>query len=334
MNPLSQGRLFWKAHYKPAILLLAFIACFAVTLCLYNVPIQAILYPSLLCVLLLLYYLCSAYLRLRAKYKQLQTLCASLPLVPETRPEATTVEDAMYQALLAQLLEKQKTQTYQAQQAHSEMTQYYTTWVHQIKTPIAALHLLLQTDDSAHGRNCKQELLRVEQYVEMVLAYLRLNTASTDYLLKPYDIDAIIRQALRRFSTIFIEKKLKLSYQPSAVNIITDEKWLLFVIEQVLSNALKYTPVGGTISISMENECLTIRDTGIGIAAEDLPRVFENGYTGTAGRMDKTASGIGLYLCHTICARLNHRIQITSTVGQGTTVLLDLKRYEFLNACL
>lgn len=326
MDHFSLGKLFWKANYKLALLLLAFIACFALTLSLYNLPMQAILYPSLLCIALLLWFLGAAYLRYRAKYKQLQQLSARLPLPPEAFPVVMTLEDAMYQTLLTQLVSQQKEQAYRAQQAQHEMTQYYTTWVHQIKTPIAALRLLLQTDDTPHGRSCKQELLRVEQYVEMVLAYLRLNTSSTDYLLKPYDIDAIIKQALRRFSTVFIEKKLQLSYQTVSVTVITDEKWLLFVVEQLLSNALKYTPISGTITIAMVNECLTIQDTGIGIAPEDLPRVFENGYTGTAGRLDKSASGIGLYLCHTICARLNHTIQIASTVGQGTTVLLDLKQ--------
>lgn len=326
MPSFSFRKLFWKTHYKPIALLLVFIACFASTLLLYQIPVQAVFYPSFLCVLLLLFHLMHAYYSCRAKYKQLKSLCAHLTISAEALPPHTTLEDAMYQTLLGKLLHQQKAQSYQAQQSHSELTQYYTTWVHQIKTPNAALHLLLQPNDSTHGRSCKQELLRIEQYVEMVLAYLRLNTASTDYLLKPYDIDVIIRQALRRFSTVFIEKKLQLSYQATPTTIITDEKWLLFVVEQLLSNALKYAPTGGTITIAITDNCLTIQDTGIGIAAEDLPRVFENGYTGTAGRLDKSASGIGLYLCHTICARLNHTIQITSTVGQGTTVLLDLKQ--------
>ncbi len=322
-----ENQLFLKQQRKPAALLLVFIACFAGSLWLYQLPLEAIVYPSLLCLGLLLLYIATAYHAHVAKYRAMQQHSANLALFTEALPCPTTPEDAIYQTLLHALLHEQRQAADCAAATQRDMTHYYTLWVHQIKTPIAALRLLLQEDDTPHGRSCKQELVRIEQYVEMVLAYLRLNTASTDYLLKPYNLDLLVRQAVRRFSTIFIEKKLQLVYDPAPVTVVTDEKWLLFVIEQLLSNALKYTPNSGVITITISDTCLTIQDNGIGIAPEDLPRVFENGYTGMAGRGDKTASGIGLYLCHTICARLNHRIAITSTQGQGTAVTLDITQY-------
>ena len=127
------------------------------------------------------------------------------------------------------------------------------------------------------------------------MTFLRLDSESTDYVLKEYALDPIICQAVRKYAPAFIMRKLTLDYKPVDVSVVTDEKWLLFVIEQLLSNALKYT-LSGSVSIYLETpRTLCIADTGIGIAPEDLPRIFERGYTGINGRDDKKASGIGLY---------------------------------------
>ena len=162
---------------------------------------------------------------------------------------------------------------------------------------------------------------------------MRLDAGATDYVLKQYDLDDILRQAVRKYASQFIRKKIRLVYEPLSCKVLTDEKWFLFVIEQVLSNALKYTR-SGEISITLEApKTLCIRDTGIGIAPEDLPRIFEKGFTGYNGRSDKKASGIGLYLCRRICGRLNHEIGVVSKVDEGTEVRIDLNR-KVLEVCL
>ena len=178
--------------------------------------------------------------------------------------------------------------------------------------------------DTAEGRELSEELQRIEQYVEMVLCYLRLDSDSTDYLIRRCDLDEIVRQAVRKYSAQFIRKKIRLDYEPLEYSVLTDEKWLLFVIEQVISNSLKYTR-SGTVRIYLDGEDLCIRDTGIGIAQEDLPRVFEKGYTGCNGRTDKKASGIGLYLCRRICAALGHDI-IARSDETGTEIRIGLQR--------
>ena len=151
------------------------------------------------------------------------------------------------------------------------MLDYYTLWAHQIKTPIASMRLSLQQEDTPKARQLLQELSRAEQYVGMVMVYLRLTDGGSDFVLRTCDLDAIVRQAVRRFAGEFITRKLKLCYEPLNAACVTDEKWLLFVVEQVLSNALKYTREG-SITITMEHpKTLVIRDTGIGIAPEDLP---------------------------------------------------------------
>ena len=161
-------------------------------------------------------------------------------------------------------------------------------------------------------------------YLKQQLKYILL------FLL--FSITFAIRQSIRRFSSEFINRKLILSYTPPSdesgtLKMITDDKWFCFVIEQLLSNALKYTRAG-TISIFFSQpKVLCLKDTGIGIAPQDLPRIFEKGYTGCNGRTDKKASGLGLYLCKRICKNLGIGISITSEVDNGTCVYLSLDQY-------
>ena len=185
----------------------------------------------------------------------------------------------------------------------------------------------MQSDfENPQSRELLEELQKIEQYVEMVLTFLRLDSESTDYLIKEYDLDCIVKQAVKKFSGEFIDRKLSLDYQPIKVNVITDEKWLSFVIEQILSNALKYTPEGG-ISVVLESPAtLVISDTGIGIAPEDLPRIFEKGFTGYNGRADKKSTGIGLYLVKRTVDLLGTPVFVTSTPGKGSRFSIDLRK--------
>ena len=176
------------------------------------------------------------------------------------------------------------------------------------------------------ARTLLEDLFRIEQYVEMVLTYMRLGSDSTDYVFRECELDGVIKGCLRKFASQFIGRSLRLSYEGTEQTVVTDEKWLAFVLEQLLSNALKYTTQGGiTITVS-EGSVIAIQDTGFGIAAEDLPRIFEKGYTGYRGREDKRASGIGLFLCKKICDNLGVKIWAESKIGEGTTMFLDLSQ--------
>ena len=239
-------------------------------------------------------------------------------------PEVRDIEAEDYREIVRLLREANREARTRSETDMAAMVDYYTLWVHQIKTPIAAMRLRLQDEDSELSRALLSDLGRIERYVSMVLTYLRLENGATDYVIKETDLDSVIRPVLRQFAGEFISRKLKLDYTPAERKVLTDAKWLSFVVEQVLSNALKYTP-SGSVSISMEEPAaLVIRDTGIGIPPEDLPRVFERNYTGLAGRADTRASGIGLSLCKSVCDRLGHTISIDSTPGEGTSVRIDL----------
>ncbi len=207
-----------------------------------------------------------------------------------------------------------------------EKEDFFALWAHQIKTPIAAMRALFDTsrDDTTEY---KQELFRIENYVEMALGYIRFDTMSSDMLLEDHNADKMIKQVIKKYAPIFIRKHLYVKLEELDTTILTDEKWFSFVIEQVVSNALKYTNEGGiTIRCEEESEYtknIVISDTGIGVRSEDIPRLFEKGFTGYNGRMDKKASGIGLYLCKGICDKLGHGISLTSEVGTGTSVKIS-----------
>lgn len=242
-------------------------------------------------------------------------------------PAPKDIIEEDYQNIIHGMEEAAKAGREQAAEAYRDMIEYYTVWAHQIKTPIAAMKLQLQAEDSSSARQLGSELNRIEGYVSMAMAYLRLDSEDTDYLIREYRIDDIIRPVIRRFSREFILKKLTLSYETPEIKVITDEKWLAFVLEQVISNAVKYTGEGGTIRIYCKGEdCLCIEDTGIGIKPEDLPRIFEKGYTGFNGRQDKSASGIGLFLCRRILKNLGHGIFAESEQGKGTRITLEFRQ--------
>lgn len=297
----------------------AFMLLYASSYLLFDMPAIAVLYPLVMCAVLGVIVVIFDFVFYYRKHKRL--LAEDIP-----SPRNQIEED--YQKIIEKLKEESKIKEMTASENYNDMIEYYTVWAHQIKTPIAAMRLNLQSEDTELARKLMGDLNRIESYVEMVLTYLRLDSDSTDYLVKKYDLDEIIRPAVRKFSREFILKKLKLDYEPVKYKTITDSKWLSFIIEQVISNAVKYTSEGGVRIYMDEPGILCIEDTGIGISAEDLPRIFENGYTGFNGREDKRASGIGLYLCKRIADNLGHKIYARSEISKGTTMILDLRARE------
>ena len=317
---------YLKQRRRILIISAVFCVIFAVSFLLYHLPVEAGIYPALLCAVLGIIILVFDFLRVKREHEALQSIRSITDTIAGafSTIDGISIKDEDYQQIIRLISEEHGVYHTETNRKYADMIDYYTVWAHQIKTPIASMRLHLQNEDSALARKLTVDLHRIEQYVEMVLTFLRLDSGSTDYVIKEYDLDKIVKQAVRKFSSDFIGRKLRLVYEPLNTTVITDEKWLGFVIEQVLSNALKYTPAG-SITITLEKEkTLRIRDTGIGIAPEDLPRIFENGYTGYNGRIDKKASGIGLYLCKRVCTNLGHTITARSVVDVGTIIDIDL----------
>ena len=298
---------------------------------LYDLPLEPLLYTFSI---LLVVGLCFAvpgfflYRRKALKFLELRENLFSLPEIPPL--PASLPETVLLEALREQRGKLAETEE-RFLERHQDMLEYYTLWVHQVKTPLSAIKLILQSGQGKEDEALLQELFKVERYVEMVLGYLRMENMSADLRLETCSAHDIVRQAVKKFAPQFIYRKLTLDFPDFSNQVLTDEKWLVFAVEQILSNALKYTK-SGTISISMdERDVLTISDTGVGISQSDLPRIFERGFTGLNGRQDKTSSGLGLYLTKQILDKLSTPIEITSTLGKGTVVKLFLHRDEQVN---
>lgn len=311
---------------------------------LYQLSIEPMVYVTVFWLITGICACLNGFYRYRKKVEQLE-LIAAAPDINLSQMDSPVGQDERFQQEIMQQLNQMRIDVENASQKSSEdMTDYYTMWAHQIKTPIFALRLLLQKS-TEENKEKLSELFKIEQYVEMVLGYLRTEDMSSDLKLSRCSLDRIIRDQIHKYAGIFVSKKLTLTYESISQDVLTDEKWLGFVIGQILSNALKYTRTGGIriylekklsldtddVSISIGNDdcnkveklTLVIEDTGIGIRAEDIPRIFEKGYTGVNGRDDNRATGIGLYLSNKIMRKLGHRLYITSTEGKGTKVFLE-----------
>lgn len=306
-------------HWKLMLLLGGSLGICSAVFGLYGLPLEPVGYAFVLCLALGLALFAVGYFQFLRRHRELRRLLVQVREKVLPLPPPKGALEADYQALCQALAAERAALALEDRNRLQDMTDYYTLWAHQIKTPIAAMRLLLQEEPRAE---LEGELLKIEQYVEMVLGYLRLGSDSTDYVFRPCELDALLRQSVRKVARLFILKKISLDFQETGKTVVTDEKWLSFVVEQLLSNAVKYTPEGGRVRIYGDGDTLVIADSGIGIRPEDLPRVFEKGFTGFNGREDKKSTGIGLYLCRQVLDRLNHGISITSRPGQGTLVRL------------
>lgn len=322
---------YLKLRAKAIIMMLVFACLFVLSSFLYNFPFQYVGYPMALCALFgFIYMVCDAY-KLKQETDRFKVIIETMVFEISDIPVLRNNLDEPYIELVTKLVDEIAESKSQYDISLNDMTDYFTTWAHQIKTPIASIKVNLQNEDSQFSRLVASELNRIEQYVEMVLTYIRLDSDYSDYVFKECDLDTILKSSIRRYRQDFIARKLMIKYEGISKTILTDDKWLGFVIEQLLSNSLKYTSSGFVgISLSDENT-LCIEDTGMGIAAEDLPRVFDKGYTGINGRVNKTASGLGLYLCGQICKRLGIKISISSEVGKGTKVFLQFTQKKMVH---
>lgn len=383
---------------------IVFAGIFAAVSYLYNIRMDAVQYAFILSAVWFVLFIVWDYIRYIRRHREVAEIEQRLDSGLDRVPDPVTLIEEDYQRAVMKLYEARRELESSNRIIRQEMADYYGMWVHQIKTPIAAMHVLLQASEECrlnaedqakntesglyagrsaelgqYVREMKMELFKIEQYVEMVLTYLRMEEMSSDLSFEVCSLDSVIKQAVRKYSQMFIFKKIKLEYTPVETKVLTDEKWLEFVIGQILSNALKYTMpdgstsapdeagIAGRISIYMEDRvhvvreegtdmedrvhmareegadmadsgftdeiqtrepCLVVEDTGIGIWPEDLPRVFEKGFTGYNGRTDKKSTGIGLYLCKSVMDKLRHQIWIESEAGRGTKVYLSFARKQ------
>ncbi|WP_148887081.1 sensor histidine kinase [Streptococcus sp. Marseille-P6264] len=244
------------------------------------------------------------------------------------RPQ-TALEVLLFEKLALLEMDK-KNRAIEEREKLNDLMDYYTLWAHQIKTPIAASSLLVgEIEDKKVKNQLEQELFKIESYVNIVLQYLRLESFHEDLVLKKENVEDLVKEIVKKYAIFFIQKGLSLNLHDLDRTIITDKKWFVVILEQVLSNSLKYTSQGG-IEIYFQEETLYIKDSGLGIQDADLLRVFERGFSGYNGRLTQQSSGLGLYLSKKIADELGHQISIASQVGQGTTVMISFSEKKMI----
>lgn len=313
--------------------LLFFLLFFEGALCLiyglYGLPWGPAGYTCLVTAVVTLGFLMAGFFRWERKRRQLLILKRQAEQSLETAdlPKAETPLEKIYQEIIQDQEKRCQREQKESREKLVRSREYYTRWSHQIKTPIAAMELLLQ-EEPADVRALKRELLKTSQYVEMALSYQRMEGDGNDLVIQRYELRPVVMQAVKKVSPLLIHKHISFSAGDLSGEVLTDEKWLVFVLEQLLTNASKYTKEGGSVRIGKENGLLVLRDTGIGIRPEDLPRIFEWGYTGYNGRLNKRSTGVGLALVKQVMEMLGNKIEIRSVLGEGTEVFLDLRRTE------
>lgn len=296
-----------------------------------------VMYLLIVSLLLIFVYLITDFIRNRSHERQLQTLKRAQGIEWVTNlPTAKSTLQTAYQELFLKLYREHHEGISQFQAKSKEDLEFVTTWVHEIKTPISVANLLIQNSQGSASEetleSIEEELEKIEEYVTRALYYSRSHDFAKDYLIKDITLEGLIKESVKRHSKVFIRKKIRIQLQETAGQVATDKKWLGFVLDQILDNALKYTPAYGVIAISTESNdqelILKVMDSGIGIRSEDQTRIFERGFTGYNGRNELCSTGMGMYLSQRVARKLGHYLSVSSNLNAGTTISIHFPKWS------
>lgn len=276
------------------------------------------IYISFLYLFLFFMYICFLYFESNKEYIEETYLINKRDYKKIYEIKASPLSKALYEEIKENKVYRDK-----EEKKREDVKNYLTIWTHQIKSPIFALKLLLKKDE-INRIDCENEIFEIEEYVGNILGYARMNIDSTDYVFGKYDLDDIIRSVIRKYSIQFIGKNNSVDFSETKKVILTDAKWFSFLLEQIISNSIKYTENGKILIYLKDNE-LVVEDNGIGIMPEDLPRIFDAGYTGYNGRLEKKSTGLGLNLTKNIGKSLRITLRCDSEANVGTKIYINLK---------
>lgn len=297
----------------------------------FEVSVANLLYINLVSIAFFIFYLISRYLYYRNYFKVLNDIVRNeRDEIINRLPKSKSYEQILFHEVLEVLYNEQSAKVQRLHEQKKEYEEFITTWVHQVKTPIAVSRLLIENNSSSQGKDTlnsiEEELDKIENYIEQALYYSKIDDFSKDYLINEIELNKLVKEAVKKQAKTFINKKITIVIENTDLIVTTDKKWLLFILDQVLSNSLKYTSIGGQIRIYglIEDKVqkLVIEDNGVGVKPEDLDRVFDKGFTGYNGRENYKATGIGLYLSKKLARKLGHDMSVESKYGEYTKVAI------------
>lgn len=271
------------------------------------------------------------YMRKNRFYRELEEKMGNLEekyLIQEMIKKPEFLEGRILYNTVEQMGKAMSDQIFEQQRRNNAFKQYVETWIHEVKLPIASMRLLLHKDRGETSRVMKEQVSRIDSYVEQVLYYLRSQVPEMDYAIREYSLKAVTDQAISRNRDSLILNHIRVIQETEDIPVLTDEKWLSFILGQLLSNSVKYKReeeacIRIRSSRTSRGTLLSVWDNGMGIQKADLPRIFEHSFTGENGRRGQSSTGMGLYLCKKLCHRLGHRIWAESEKGVYTEIFIE-----------
>ena len=288
-------------------------------------------------VLILTVWLLGEYVRRNRYFRQIEQILENADqkyLLGELMPESFRLEDRLYRDMIRRSNKSVIEKIHELEDARKDYREYIESWIHEVKAPIASICLLCEKQKGETGRRILMENGRTENYVDMALFYARSDEVYKDYLIKETTLQGTAEEVLRKNKYYLIQNRIQAEVRCPDI-VYTDAKWIAFILNQVVLNAVKYRRDSEPrIVISTERKShsvlLAVEDNGIGICPEDLPRIFDKGFTGTNGRAGLKSTGMGLYLCRKLCGKLGIRIGAQSEEGRGTRITLEFPVSNYL----
>lgn len=300
-----------------------------------KISLDNLAYINFVCWTLFVSYLLVEFIYLRSHYKIVNEIIENQSEeISNSLPKPKTYEQNLYNKLVKKVYKYENEKFKKLYLDKIENMEFITSWVHEVKTPIAVSRLIIENSSDKPKEDIldsiEEELSRIDNYVEQALYYSKIDDFSKDYFINEIDLGKVVKEIVKKNAKTFIVKRISLDIHNNEFSVLTDKKWLLFILDQVLSNSLKYTDKGGKIEILGEEDekekRLIIKDNGVGIKPEDISRVFHKGFTGYNGRINNKSTGMGLYLAKKLCNKLSHDITLESTYGEYTKITLHFPK--------
>ena len=332
-------KLFFKEKVITILLLLFGIITIEIFLMAYNVGMFIKIYIPLIIMGLYITSIIIEYFKRKKFYNNLLNMLEELDekyLITEIIKTPNFLEGQIFKNLLEQIDKSMLENVNKYKYMTEDYKEYIELWIHEIKIPIATSKMVIENNKNAITKSIDEELDKVENYIEQALFYARSNTVEKDYYIRKVVLKEIINESIKKNKSSLIQEKISIDIHDLEIEVNTDNKWIVFILNQIIQNSIKYRKKENSVieiyaNQGKENVILYIKDNGIGIKQGEITRVFEKGFTGTNGRLsNKKSTGIGLYLCKKLCNKLGIGIELNSVQNEGTEVKLVFPKDSYI----
>ena len=332
-------RLFFKEKISTILLLLFGIITIEIFLMAYNVGMFIKIYIPLIIIGLYVISIVIEYFKKKKFYDNLLKILDELEekyLITEIINTPNFLEGKILKNTLEQIDKSMLENVNKYKYMTEDYKEYIELWIHEIKIPIAASKMVIENNKNEVTKSIDEELDKVENYIEQALFYARSNTVEKDYYIRKVFLKEIVNESIKKNKSSLIQEKISINIHDLDLEVNTDNKWIVFILNQIIQNSIKYRKKEESVieiyaSQGKENVILYIKDNGIGIKQGEITRVFEKGFTGTNGRLsNKKSTGIGLYLCKKLCNKLGIGLELNSVQNEGTEVMLIFPQSSYI----